>query len=301
MTTYSFTSVPTSHTGYGNDERGISWRRKAIIKLQPLSIRGKNILFVHDFKPGRMSLSTQGTAGNVSAQASAELSSSQVSGSEVGVLAQVIIAIGVIPIEIAIAVIVLGVHRLVNRRSPQYTGTRTSIEKSSPDSLPYLQPKAELEDVQRRRHELHGENFAYELNGEGEILQMPDGTESLVLPVQRRQGIQEMPEGNPMSWELPLHERHEVIGDEHAQELESPTQNKHGSVKLVHLHELESPVEARDEPAKVHDAQGLDSPVHDPAPDQHKNPMRNDLIQSHFMLRQQQILHPGGSAAIEKT
>lgn len=248
-----------------------------------------------------MSLSNQGTAGNVSAQASAEVSSSRVSGSEVGALAEVIIAIGVIPIEIVIAIMVLGIHRLVHRRPPQFHPPRTSVEKSRQDLLPYLQPKAELEDKQRRRHELHGEDFAYELNGQGEIFQMPDGTESLILPVQRRQGIQEMPEGNSMSWELPLHERHEVMGDEHAQELESPIQNKNGSVKLEHLHELGSPMKARDEPAKVQNAQGPDSPVQDPAPDQHKNSTPGDLIQSHFMLRQQQMPDPGGSAATDRT
>ena len=249
-----------------------------------------------------MNLSNQGTAGNASSQASVEVSSFQVSGSEVSALALVIIAIGVIPLELAIAVIVLGIHRLVYGRPPQSPGPRTSIEKSRPDSLPYIQPKAELEDVLRRRHELHGENFAYELNGEGEILQMPDGTESLVLPVQRRLGIQEMPEGSPMSWELPLHERHEIMGDEYAQELESPVQNKHGSVKLEHLHELESPVKARDEPAEAQDAKGLDSPVQDPAQDQHKDSSRDDNhMRSHFMLRQQQMPDPGGSAAISQT
>ena len=248
-----------------------------------------------------MSLSNQETAGNVSAQASAEVSSSRVSGSEVGALAEVIIAIGVIPIEIVIAIMVLGIHRLVHRRPPQFHPPRTSIEKSRQDSLPYLQPKAELEDEQRRRHELHGEDFAYELNGQGEIFQMPDGTESLILPVQRRQGIQEMPEGNSMSWELPLHERHEVMGVEHAQELESPKQTTHGSVRMERLHELESLMKARNEPAKVQDAHGLDSPVQDPAPDQQKDSTRDDLIQSHFMLKQQQMQDPGGSAAINQT
>ena len=247
-----------------------------------------------------MSLSNQGT-GNVSAQASAEVASSRVSGSEVGVLAEVIIAIGVIPIEIVIVGLVLGIHRLVHRRPPQSPPPRMSVEKPRQDSLPYLQPKAELEDEQRRRHELHGENFAYELNGQGEIFQMPDGTESLVLPVQRRQGIQEMPVGNSMSWELPLHERHEVIGDEHAQELESPIQTKHDSVKLEYLHELESPVNARDEPTKVEHAQDLGAPDQDPTADQEKGSTRFNLIRSHFMLRQQQMPDPGGSTATNQT
>ena len=248
-----------------------------------------------------MSFSNQGTAGYVSAQASAEVSSSQVSGSEVSALAEVIIAIGVIPIEIVIAVIVLGIHRLVNRRQRHSPAPRTSIEQSRQNSLPYLQPKAELEDEQRRRHELHAENFTYELNGEGEIFQMPDGTESLVLPVQRRQGRQEMPEGNSMSGELPLHETHEVMGDEHAQELESPAQNKHGIVKLEHLHELECPVQARDEPAKAQNAESLGSPVQDPTPDQHNNSTRDGLIRGHFMLRQQQVPGLGASATMDQT
>ena len=248
-----------------------------------------------------MSSSNQGTAGNVSAQATAEVSGFQVSGSEVSALNSVIIATGVIVVDIAIAVIVLGIHRLVYARPPQSPGPRTSSEKSRPDLLPYLQPKAELEDEQRRRHELHGENFAYELNGEGEIIQMPDGTESIVLPVQRRQRMQEMPEGNLMSWQLPLHERHEVMGGEHAQELESPIQNKHKTVKLEHLDELESSVEAREEPANAQNAQGLDSAVHDPITDQHKSSMRDDLIRSHFMFRQQQMPDPGGSATMNQT
>ena len=248
-----------------------------------------------------MSLSNPRTVENVSAQASAEVSSSPVSGSEVSALAEVIIAIGVIPIEIVIVIIVLGIHRLVHRRQPHSPAPRTRIERSRQNSLPYLQPKAELEDEQRRRHELHGENFAYELNDEGEIVQMPDGTEGVVLPVQRRQEIQEMPEGNSMSWELPLHERHEVMGDEYAQELESPIQNKRGTVVLGHLQELESAVEARDEPAKAQNADGPDFPVQDPAPGQYISSTRDDLIRSHFMLRQQQMPGPGSSAAVHRT
>ena len=248
-----------------------------------------------------MSLSNSGTVETVSAQASAEVSSSPVSGSEVSALAGVIIAIGVIAIDIVIVVIVLGIHRLVHRTQPHSPAPRTRIERSRQNSLPYLQPKAELEDEKRRRHELHGENFAYELTGEGEIVQMPDGTETLVLPVQTRQRIQEMPEGYPMSWELPLHERHEIMGDEHAQELESPIQNKHGSVVLEHLQELESAVEAEDEPAKAQNAEGPDSPVQDPVPDQHRSSTRDDLIRSHFMLRQQQMPLSGGSAVVHRT
>ncbi len=168
-----------------------------------------------------MSLYDSGSAGNATSQSPAELSGYTVSGSEVTVLAQVIISISIIPIEIIIVGMVFGIHRLVHRRPPNSAPPRTSIEKPRQSSLPYLQPKAELEDEQRRKHELHGENLAYELNSQGEIFQMPDETESLVLPVQRRQVIHGMPRGNRMCWELPLHNRQEVMGHEHAQELES--------------------------------------------------------------------------------
>ncbi|KAM0798453.1 hypothetical protein BDR22DRAFT_823301 [Usnea florida] len=241
-----------------------------------------------------MSLPNSGTVENVSAQASAEVSSFPV----LDVDGIAVMPIGALLVIILIAIIVLGIHRLVHRRQPHSPAPRTRIERSRQNSLPYLQPKAELEDEQRRRHELHGENFAYELNGEGEIVQSSDGTESHVLPVQRRQEIQEMPEGNPMSWELPLHERHEVLGDEYAQELGSPMQNKRGSVVLEHLQEPESAVEARDEPAKAQNADGPDSPVQDPAPGQHKSSTRDDLIRSHFMLRQQQMPDRGGLAVV---
>ena len=167
-----------------------------------------------------MSSYDSGSAGNATSHMSAELSVSTVPGSEVTILAQVIIAIGIIPIEIIIVGIVFGIHRLAHRRPPKSAPPRTSIEKPRQDLLPYLQQKAELEDEQRRKHELRGENLPYELNSQGEIFQMPDEMESLILPVQRRQVIHGIPRGNPMSWKSPLHNRHELMGHEHAQELE---------------------------------------------------------------------------------
>ena len=84
-----------------------------------------------------------------------------------------------------------------------------------------------------------------ELNGEDEIFQMPDETESLALPLQRRQEIHKMPEGNHVSREMPLGGRHEIMGDEHAQELECPIQENGEPVRVKCDQELESPRQTR--------------------------------------------------------
>ena len=84
-----------------------------------------------------------------------------------------------------------------------------------------MRPKAELEDEQRRRHELHGQHLVHELDGGVEIFQMSDGTDDLILPLQGTQEVQEMPEGRSASWQMPLQGRWEIVGDEYSQELES--------------------------------------------------------------------------------
>lgn len=241
-------------------------------------------------------------AAAASSQAIAAASNSTNSGSEVGIFAQVIIAIGVLPIEVLIVTIVLGIHRLMHRKPSRPLRTRADITKPKRDSLPYLQPKAELEDEQRRRHELHGEHLVHELDGKDEIYQMPDETDSLVLPLQGRPGIHEMPEGSHVSWEMPLQGRHKVMGCGNAQELGSPAQKRNESIRVERPQELESSVRSRNEPMvlesaqelgssvvasdKVENAQGLAAPVEDPVTDStHVNPSR-----SHFMLRQQQML-----------
>ncbi len=42
-------------------------------------------------------------------------------------------------------------------------------------TLPYLQNKAELEDQQRRKHELEANNVKYEMGAEGAIHEAPTG------------------------------------------------------------------------------------------------------------------------------
>ena len=128
----------------------------------------------------------QAAAAAVSSQTLTEASSPTNAGSQVGFLAQVIIAVGVIPLESIIVTIVLGVHRLVHRRSSRSLQTRIDSVYSAQDSLPYLQPKAELEDEQNRRHKLDGEHLTHELDREGKIFQIADETDSLHLPLQGR-------------------------------------------------------------------------------------------------------------------
>lgn len=68
--------------------------------------------------------------------------------------------------------------------------------------------------------------MVHELDGEDEIFQMSDETESLFLSLQGR---------------------HEVMGDEHAQELECPIQGREEPVRMGNAEGLESLVRARKE------------------------------------------------------
>ena len=186
-------------------------------------------------------------------------------------------------------IVVFGFHRLMHRRTSSPLQTRANSPKPRRDSLPYLQPKAELEDEQRRRHELHGEHLVHELDGKDEIFQMPDETENLILPLQGRRGIHEMPERNHMSCEMPLQGRHEVLGDVNAQELSCPTQESEESTRVDTARELESPVQARVKSITMKSAHGLAAPIGNPTKDSaHVNADR-----SHFMLRQQLMLDIG--------
>lgn len=135
-------------------------------------------------------------------------------------------------------------------RGPQAEANGTNLRR---DSLPYLQPKAELEDEQRRRHELHGERIVRELDGEDKIFQMPDET--------GRQRIYEMLETDHVSRETTLSGRHEVMGDEHAQELECPTRENEESVRVECGQEHDSSVRVKDEPLLSKPTQELESPV----------------------------------------
>ena len=214
-------------------------------------------------------------------------------------MAQIIIAIGVIPVQLIIVTTVLGIHRLVHRRPPRHLQLR--VDSAPPTQElppPYLQPKAELEDDRTRRHELQSEHPVRELDGEGEILQIADETDSTVLPLQGRQGISEMPE--------PHQTRIEIMGPEIAQELECPSEGREDSVEIQNLQGLEYPicagsesivssVQAREQPIRMGKPQDRAAPGHDSFTDTtHSNPSR-----THFMLRQQQIAETNSSAATD--
>lgn len=193
----------------------------------------------------------------------------------------------------------------MHRRSPRSPQTRVDNATPAEDSLPYLQPKAELEDEQTRRNELHGEHLIHELDGEHEILEISDETDSLVLPLQGRQGVHEMPEPHDLSWEMPLQGRNEVLGEEYAQELECPIQGIGTCIEIEAIQELESPARAKngstvsesaqtvgstiqgqEEFIQVEKTKNITGAVRDPITD----PTHGSPSRSHFMLKQQQMM-----------
>ena len=221
-----------------------------------------------------------------------------------GILAQVIIAIGVLPIELIIVAIVLGIHRLAHRRSRRALQTKVASVQQTEDSLPYLQPKAELEDEQKKLYELHGEHIENELEGKDAVVQIADDADSLVLPLQGTHGVHEMPEEHELSWEMPDQERNELMGDTHAQELDCPSKREKESIETQDAQELESPVKPRRGPWAPETAQEPESPIHatgESVTSEYRvdHPTRSEcratesininLIRSHFMLRQQEM------------
>ena len=217
-----------------------------------------------------------------SSRALTEASSFTNEGSTVGIFAQIIIAIGVIPVQLVIVTIVLGIHRLVHRRPPRPLQIRVDSAPPTQEPPLYLQPKAELEDDRTRKHELHGEHAVRELDSEGEILQIADETDDTVLPLHRRQWISELPEPYEVSSEMPHQTRHEITGGEVAQELECPIQGRKDPVEVQKVHgleypicagsermvsestqELECPVQAKEQPVRMGKAQGRAAPGDD--------------------------------------
>ena len=67
----------------------------------------------------------------------------------------------------------------------------------------YVDRKAELEDEERRKHELNATGIMYEMEGEDRIIEMPSG-------------------GDTETRLASFRETHELRGVEHSQELEVP-------------------------------------------------------------------------------
>lgn len=133
---------------------------------------------------------------------------------------------------------------------------------------------------------MHGEHLVRELGTEDEIFQMPDETDSLVLPLQGRRRRHGMPRGNHVSWEMPLEGRYEAMGEDCAQELECPIQEREESIAVDNAQELRFLVQAREEAIRAENAKGFTAPIEDPA----TGSTNVDPSRSHFMLRQQQML-----------
>lgn len=157
----------------------------------------------------------------------------------------------------------------------------------------------------------------HELDGKDEIFQLPDETDSLVLPLQGRRGICEMAEGGEGgSWELPLQGRYEVVGDDGyarelessliqetdgssiapcCQELESSVKAKDESTVPVSAGKLESLVQDRDGPSRAEGAEGLMATAGELVTDS----IDVHASTSHFMWRQQQRSSVDGSATAD--
>ena len=97
--------------------------------------------------------------------------------------AGVAVGISVAALLFMILIIVMWRHKA---RRERITGLRAGEEKTSEESpQPYLQPKAELEDDERRRHELESTEHRYELEGQGEVVEMTGINESQGRSVSR--------------------------------------------------------------------------------------------------------------------
>ena len=115
------------------------------------------------------------------------------------------IAIGVtIPVVIVVIIsLCIGVLLWRHKKSKQGQKPQTDTDAAMPISnrQPYLQHKAELEDEERRKHELEAHEARYEMDGDDEIHEM--GSEDGRRRLSRLQ---------------------ELRGPEHSQELEAPSQ-----------------------------------------------------------------------------
>ncbi len=93
----------------------------------------------------------------------------------------------------------LAIIRKYRRKRSQAATTNHPEMKS--DTLPYVDQKAELEDDERRRHELEAGRNVHEMDGEGTVFEMPGGSNSRMQLAS--------------SYNI-----HELRGPDHSQELE---------------------------------------------------------------------------------
>lgn len=114
-----------------------------------------------------------------------------------------IVILSVIVPTVALMIILVGFIAIRRYRKKRSQAVVTSQSTTTTDTQLYVDQKAELEDEERRKHELDGAGISYEMEGEDRIFEMPSGrdAETSVASIRATQ---------------------ELRGLEHSQELDVP-------------------------------------------------------------------------------
>ena len=119
---------------------------------------------------------------------------------------EIIIISVVVPITVLIGISLCFVTIRKYRKKKRSQANGKDQRSLTSNSLIYVDRKAELEDEERRKHELDGCGISYEMEGEDRIFEMPGNEDSGTRSAT-------------------LREIHELRGVEHSQELEGPGNN----------------------------------------------------------------------------
>ena len=142
------------------------------------------------------------TVGSSSPAASAAaLTASSTSGHQ-GHQARIIILSVVLP-TVGLVILLLCVIVIRRYRKKRSYAASTVHPETTSETRIYLDQKAELEDEERRRHELEGGGKVYEVDGQDTIFEMPGNNNSRMQLASS-------------------HRTHELRGPDHTQELEVP-------------------------------------------------------------------------------
>ena len=127
----------------------------------------------------------------------------QVSGRRISTT-QIIIVSTIVPIiGLAILALCFIVIRRYRKKKRGQAAVLNHTDTTTSDTQMYIDRKAELEDEDRRTHEMNAESPKYELGGEDAVFEVPS-------------------HGDAGAVMASLRETHELRGTEHSQELEVP-------------------------------------------------------------------------------
>lgn len=115
---------------------------------------------------------------------------------------QIIIVSVVVPTA-GLTILMLGIIIIRRYRKKRSQAAFANYSETTSNTQPYVDQKAELEDEERRKHELEATEIRYEMEGEDKIFEMPG-------------------DGNAITGIAPSNNRQELRGAEHSRELEVP-------------------------------------------------------------------------------